>query len=159
MLDWDSAIDYYIFVSLLRGGDMITKNYLLFTHDGTKWKFGAYDIDATYGLDWDGKSFLAANAGCTLAVLADTHRVFELIKTYKKDALKARYQQIRNSVMSEDNVSLMFRNFAGIIPKPLLDEDNRKWTMIPNTNTNNVQQIIDWYRLRCLLIDKEIELM
>lgn len=159
MLDWDSAIDYWIFVALLCGGDMITKNYLLFTHDGTKWKFGAYDIDSTYGLSWDGTSFGAANRGCTFDACAGNHRVPELIKRYKKDALKARYKELRGSVMSEDNVSCMFRNFAGIIPKHLLDEDNRKWPLIPNTNANSVQQIIDWYRLRCLYIDKEVEMM
>lgn len=158
MLDWESAIDYYIFVALLRGDDMYSKNYLLFTHDGVKWRFGAYDIDSTYGLYWDGTKFVpACHSSCGIAMLADTHRVFELIKTYKKDAFKTRYQQLRNGIMSEDNLACMFRNFAGIIPKTLLDEDCKKWTTIPNTNVNNVQQILDWYRLRCANIDKMVE--
>lgn len=155
MLDWDSAIDYYIFATLLRGEDIVTKNYLLYTHDGTKWKFGAYDLDSTYGLHYSGTSYLPALGGL-LYGYSNLHRVFELIYTYKKDALKARYQQIRNHVMSEDNIALSFRNFSGLIPRPLLDEDNRKWTTIPNTNTNNVQQILDWYRLRCQYLDAEV---
>lgn len=163
MLDWDSAIDYYIFVALLRGDDMVGKNYLLNTYDGTKWFFGAYDMDSVFGLHWSGQSFLPATTGTTFAAsmakIAENHRLFELIKTYKKDALKARYKELRTGVMSEDNVGMMFRNFAGQIPAPLLDEDNKKWTKIPNTNGNNVQQILDWYRLRVATIDAEIDKM
>ena len=158
MLDWQSAIDYFIFVVLLKGEDMVGKNYLINTYDGTKWFFGAYDLDSTYGLWWDGSHFTSAG-GCSFADVAASHRVFELIYLYKKDELKARYEQIRASVMSEDNVALAFRNFAGAISRPLLDEDNRKWTGIPNTSTNSVNQILDWYRLRVANTDKEVEAM
>lgn len=165
MLDWDSAIDYYIFISLIRGNDMVDKNYILATHDGTKWFFSAYDMDCTYGLAFDGAKFFSATKDAldgqtwNMTQIAARHRLFELIKTYKLDALKARYAELRASVMSEDNVAFMFRNFAGGIPKLALDADNRTWPTIPNTNVNNVQQIIDWYRIRCAYIDKEIEAM
>ena len=159
MLDWESAIDYYIFVALLRGEDMITKNYLINTYDGTKWFFGAYDLDSTYGLHWDGKSFIGATDGFTIKSMASSHKVFQLIRTYKRAELKERYWELRNGVMSEDNVAKMFRNFAGQISRPLLDEDNRLWPGIPNTNANNVNQILDWYRLRVATLDKEVENM
>ena len=159
MLDWESAIDYYIFVALLRGDDMITKNYLISTYDGTKWFFGAYDLDSTYGLHWDGKYFMAATSGIKFKDIAGMHRVFELVRTYKKAELKARYKKLRSTVMSEDNVGLTFRNFAGTISRPLLDEDNRKWPGIPSTNANNLSQLLDWYRLRVAFLDAEIESM
>ena len=165
MLDWESAIDYYIFIGLIRGNDMIDKNYLLSTYDGTKWFFGAYDIDSTYGLHMMGTHFFAATSDepegqmWNMTQIASFSHIFGLIKTHKLDALKARYTQLRQTVMSEDNVAYMLRNFAGQIPKPLLDEDNRVWPTIPNTNVNNVQQIIDWYRIRCAYIDKEIDAM
>jgi hypothetical protein len=160
MLDWESAIDYYIFVVLLRGGDMITKNYLINTYDGTKWFFGAYDLDSTYGLKWDGKRFdPATDDNYKFRSVSLQHRVFQLIRTYKRAELKERYKELRNTVMSEDNVAVTFRNFAGAISRPLLDEDNRKWTGIPNTNVNNINQILDWYRLRVATIDAEVESM
>ena len=159
MLDWESAIDYWIFVALLRGDDMMTKNYLLDTYDGTKWIFGAYDMDAVFGLHWNGETFLPATSGCTFADLAATHKIPELIIAHKKDALKTRYTALRAGVMSEDNVATTFRNFAGQLPMLLLDEDNRVWPTIPNTNCNNVQQILDWYRLRCAMLDAEVDAM
>ena len=47
-LDWDSAIDYYIWTVVCQGTDMVDKNYLLTTFDGTKWCFTAYDMDSTF---------------------------------------------------------------------------------------------------------------
>ena len=157
MLDWESAIDYYIFVALLRGDDMVGKNYLLNTYDGTKWFFGAYDMDCTYGLHWDGSKWLNAGGGMTIINAANAHRVFELIKTYKTDALKARYSALRSGALNENIVAELFWNFYGGIPKPMLDEDNRKWPGIPNTSVNNVYQILEWYRRRVIEIDKQIE--
>jgi len=156
MLDWDRAIDYYIFTVLLRGDDMVDKNYLLIKRGDSPWLFGGYDMDCTFGLYWDGSKFIEANILTKFAGVAETHRLMNLIYTYKRDELIARYKHLRNTVMSEDNIALAFLNFAGVFPRPLMDEDNRKWPTIPNTNVNNVQQAIDWYRRRCIVIDKEI---
>lgn len=156
-LDWNSAIDYYIFTCLLRGQDMTVKNYLMVTYDGVKWFFGGYDMDSTFGLYWNGKSFDAANSGTMPAYYASIHRVMELIKTYKKDALKARYAQLRAGVMSEDNVSTLFGNFIAGIPTPLLVDDVRKWPTIPSTSASNLAQITSWYSRRVKAVDAAIE--
>ena len=156
-LDWQSAIDYYIFCVLVEGADMTQKNYLLSTFDGTKWFFGAYDMDCTYGLHWNGGSWLAADNTPSFAEYANVHRVMELIKLYKKDALKARYAELRETVMSESNVATMFANFCGQIGKPVYLEEAKKWPMIPNTSTNDVAQIRDYYRMRVAYADKWME--
>lgn len=156
-LDLNSAIDYYIFTCLLRGQDMTVKNYLMVTYDGVKWFFGGYDMDSTYGLYWNGQSFDAANSGTMPAYYASIHRVMELIKTYKKDALKARYAELRASVMSEDSVATAFSNFMADIPTPLLVDDVRKWPTIPSTSASNLAQIVSWYERRCKAVDAAIE--
>lgn len=66
-LDIDSAIDYFIFSCLINNTDGLDKNYLLDTWDGTKWYFTAYDMDGTFGNNWDGKSYIAADDGATFA--------------------------------------------------------------------------------------------
>lgn len=156
-LDWDSAIDYYIYVFMLRGGDMVDKNYLLVTFDGVKLYFSAYDIDSTFGLAWDGKTFDAADSGVTPSICAGVHRVFELIKTYKKDALKARYAELRAGALSEDNVALVFNKWAAGIPSPLLVDDVRKWPTIPSSSASNTAQVVSWYERRCKAMDAAIE--
>lgn len=155
-LDWQSAIDYYIFVSLLRGGDMMDKNYLLATYDGTKWFFSAYDIDSTYGLGWDGRS-IGSSTGFSFMTFAGANKVMDLIRKYKTSELKARYAEIRDAIMSEDNVAVEFLNFVGLIPTVIFNEDVRKWPTIPSTASSNVAQILNWYRMRVAVIDKEME--
>jgi hypothetical protein len=156
-LDWQSAIDYYIFTVLVEGADMTCKNYLLSTFDGTKWYFSAYDMDSTHGLHWNGQSFLAANINPTFTSYAAEHRVMELIKTYKKDALKARYAQLRETVLSESNLATVLNNFTGKIPTPVYMQDVKKWSSIPNSSVNNASQIRDYYRMRVAYADKWIE--
>ena len=160
MLDWDSAIDYTILCALIDHRDGVGKNYLLHTWDGMKWTVDAYDMDSIFGNRWDGTQFYAAQTGgVTFGYLKVRHRVAELIMTYKLDALKARYKELRAGVLSEDNVATMFINFAGQIPSAALHEDNLIWPTVPSTNVNNVHQVIDWYRRRVQAIDAEIDAM
>lgn len=156
-LDWQSAIDYFIFTVLLCGQDMCRKNYLLATYDGTKWFFSAYDMDSTYGLQWHGNGFDSTKSYPWLNDY--NHRVMELIYTYKKDELLARYEEIRNTTMSEGNVYHKFTNFATAIPSPVLVEDVKRWPTIPSSSASNTAQILNWYRLRSSFIDKEVESM
>ena len=156
-LDWESAIDYYIFTVMLGGGDMTDKNYLLATYDGVKWFFSAYDMDTTYGIDWDGKKFFSPNATVKIHSYATIHRVMDLILSHKLYELKQRYKALRGGVLSEHNVNTMFYNFMSAIPRQILEEDARRWPTIPSTNVNDVNNIINWYRARCAIIDTEMD--
>lgn len=156
-LDWDSAIDYYIFTCLIGGMDMGAKNYLLSTYDGRKWFFGAYDMDSTYGLWWDGTQFLPDNHYPTVVWYANYHRVMWLILNHKLDAFKARYAELRTGALSENNVALAFSNFINKIPTTVYMEDAKKWPGIPGTAANNLAQILNWYRMRAAVLDKEVE--
>ena len=156
-LDWQSAIDYMIFTVLVSGHDMTEKNYILVTFDGVKWYFSAYDMDSTHGLYYNGEKWLPADHAPNFVTYAASHRVMELIKTYKKDALKARYAELRETVMSESNIATLFANFCGQIPKPVYMQEAKKWPLIPNTSTNDITQIRDYYRMRVALADKWIE--
>jgi hypothetical protein len=159
-LDWDSAIDYYIFTALLCNHDGMRHNYLLSTYDGVKWFFTAYDMDTTFGSFEGGRTWLGYDTNAAkLYNFSNLHRAMELIKLYKKDALKARYKELRQGVLSESNVSVLFSNYCAKLPKALLDEEVKIWSGIPSTSVNNFAQIIDFYRGRCAVIDNEIEQM
>jgi hypothetical protein len=156
-LDWESAIDYYILLALVGGTDMVSKNFILATKDGVKWLFSAYDMDTTFGLAWDGKSFTAPIGEATFALIAREHRVFDLIKAYKTEALKQRYRELRSTIMSDANLFEAFVNFVGSIPSVVMDADRKLWPTIPNTSVNTVQTLLEWYRQRVIAIDAEVE--
>lgn len=157
-LDWNSAIDFYIFNVLIGSYDCVRKNYILVTLDGKKWYFSAYDMDSTFGLKWTGKGFLySRDAEPTPSIYSVRHKVMQLIATYKKDELKARYEYIRKNVLPEYVVHGDFYNFSYEIPKIVLEEDWRKWPSIPNTHGSTIAQILDWYRTRIEYMDAEME--
>lgn len=156
-IDLDSAIDYYIFTCLVTGADMTDKNYLLGTFDGVKWFFNAYDMDTTFGNHWAGTAYYQVAYGPTFRQFSNTHQLMHLIYTYTPEKLKARYKQLRKDALSLSNVYYMFYNYSVNIPKALLDEEVKIWTKLPGTNTNNIDQIMTNYRLRCEMLDNEIE--
>ena len=156
-LDWESAIDYCIFVILTNGIDMISKNYLLVTYDGVKWFFSAYDMDSTYSLWWDGSKFIEPyTRDVTIEHFSGRHRIMELINKYKSEELHARYKQLRETVMSEEQVALAFTNFGAAIPSTVFAEDAKKWPTIPSTSVNNTDQILNFYRMQVRKADKEL---
>lgn len=155
-LDWDSAIDYLIHVVVEKGTDAVDKNFLLTTFNGTKWYFTNYDRDTTYGLVWDGSAVDRPVSNCSFDECADTSRVFELIKRFKTDALKARYKQLRGNVLSESRIYQKFENFAWAIPSPVALEDVKTHPTILGSSVNGVDQICRWIRQRLLIVDNWI---
>ena len=156
-LDIDSAIDYYLHVVMLRGGDMVDKNYLLCTFDGVKWFFNAYDMDSTFGLAWDASQLDRPVTNINFVECAAGNHVFELIKNYKKNEIKARYTELRKDTFSESRMAQLFENFAWDISTPLLVEDVKLYPTIRGSSVNGIDQICRWTRQRLEACDKWID--
>lgn len=153
-LDWDSAIDYVIFSMLISNIDGACHNYLLSTYDGVKWAFTPYDMDMVFGVGYSWTFDPVWNPA--IQHFSRQHRVWELVTTYKKSELKARYTQLRNDVLSEDYVITAFANFINKFPKAMFDEEVKIWPEIPNTSMHNFAQIADFYKRRCDFVDRQI---
>lgn len=156
LIDIPSAIDYLIFVVLEKAGDGTDKNYLLVTYDNVKWYFSAYDMDTVWGLQWDGSGFVSPGAGLTFANYGAKHKLMELLLANKGAEIKARAQKLCKGAMSEVNVYNKLTDFSAKIPQALLDENCRRWPLLRSTSQSNVPQILNWYRLRRIFIDSEI---
>jgi len=152
-LDWESAIDFMIFRELINAWNLDKRNYLLSTYDGVKWFFTPYDLDDTYGKSGF-STFYEAKYGTPYDI---GHKLYDLVLDNKKDALKARYTELRNGAMSDDNVVKMFTNYIGGIPAAVLAEDAKKWPGTPNTAVNNLGQIVDYYLRRAKWLDEYME--
>ena len=167
--DIDSAIDYYIFVCCISGHDNLRRNTLYATYDGVKWFISAYDLDTTYGSNPYGTALFPVKTERTqfyeAANGSTRHRLFELIYKYSKDKLKARYAELRSTVLSDENVWYAFNNFVCNIPRAIYNMDAEKWAdkrcnqlwPMPATTTANVENYIQYYRMHTALLDKEME--
>lgn len=165
-LDVDSAIDYYIFAVALKGLDILSKNAIFATYDGVRWFMSAYDLDCTWGVTWDGSTFLEAVDGnrysynsCSFYRLTGMNKLFALLYKYKKPEIIARYKQLRETILSPSYVASHFYNYAKYIPLVAYKAENELWTDIPCTSANKVEQIAQWYSERVNLLDAEIKEM
>ena len=156
-LDIDSVIDYMIFTSLISAADGVTKNYLMLSYDGVKWYFSAYDLDSTFGNWQDGWLSQQPSGVPTLADWNRSNRAMHLVYTYGKDRLKARYRELRDGILSVENVRKMFIDYVSNISHALKDEELKLWPQTPASEVHNINQIVEHYRLRSEFIDKEIE--
>ena len=157
-LDWDSAIDYYILSVLIANYDGQWRNYLLYSYDGVKIGISAYDLDVIYGNRATGKYFHAADvAAPTFTGFAGNHKLFELIWTYMRPQLRERFDELVSGILSEANVTNEFTNFVLGIPLSVYVDNERLYPQIPSGAANNVNQILNFYRMRLELAKEWIK--
>lgn len=157
-MDIESVIDYFIFVNCIGGHDNLRKNILYGTYDGTKWFMSAYDLDTTYGSNPYGRSWYPVkNSRNQFKECTIMHRLAKLMYDHSKERLKTRYQELRSSVLSDENIWYMLNSFANAIPKGVYDMDAKKWETMPATSTANINNYMNFYRMHCVYLDKEIE--
>lgn len=155
-LDANAAFDYYIFRALIGDGDGLTKNQGLVCYDGTKWIHTVYDLDTAFSGSGTGSNHEDPESN-DWARYKKYNKVFNLIYTYSLEELKERYHDLRNSVLKESNVYNMFANYINDIPLGLYIQEAKLWPHVPNSSTQSLQQIANWYRLRCQWSDAYID--
>lgn len=158
-LDIQSAIDYYIFMYDVCGLDGLAKNMLLATYDGRLWRCGAYDMDSTFGLFWNGSKFVAATYRCPEDYQETNSLLWERIEANFLPELKARQAELRKTVLSYANIVTHFERFMDVIGLDLYAEDLTIYTGIPSGSTNNIKQIRDYVRYRQAYVDAEFAAM
>lgn len=156
-LDIQSAIDYYIHQYVICGLDGLAKNMLLATYDGTTWYCGAYDMDSTFGLFWNGSRFVSSDYACPEDYQEQFSLLWERIEENYVSELKARYAELRKTVYSLSNMVTKFERFMDRIGLDLYSEDLTIYTGIPSGSTNNIKQIRDYIRDRLVYVDGEFE--
>ena len=160
--DINSLIDYYIFQYVVCGLDSMAKNQLFFTYDGTKWIASSYDMDSTFGLYWNGQSFVSATYRMqedyeSMGSGRPGNLLYIRLEKLFYEEIKARYAELRAGVLSYANIVNEFERFMDVIGKDLYAEDLTIYTGIPSGNTNNIQQIRNYTRDRLTYVDTQIE--
>lgn len=157
-VDINSVFDYFIFTCCINNYDALSRNILYGTYDGVKWFMSAYDMDATHGCDPYGSSWYTVETGRTeFAAAKAIHRLAYLMYTYSKSKLVARYKELREGILSEENVWHEFSQFIVDISSRNYDVDRKIWSAMPGTALANISQYMNYYRMHCSLLDKEIE--
>lgn len=148
--DIDSLIDYFIFGVVSCGLDAFGKNQLYMTYNGSKWFATMYDMDSTFGLWWNGSSFVASDyARESFQDFKDGQGNLLYIRLAQLfyEEIQERYAELKAGALSVANLINRFERFTDIAPIELVKEDyasttgGGKFTGIPSKDTNNIQQI------------------
>lgn len=162
-----SLIDYYIFIYsiLMYGG--LAKSQTMLTYDADKYLANIYDMDTTWALYWNGKSFISVTTACPEGYehTAGYNLLYErLVKNFATE-IKARYAELRSTVLSDANIINEFERFMDVVPPDLYAEDfasttaGGKFTEIPSADTNNLQKLRDIIVNRMAYCDEQIPLI
>lgn len=172
-LDISSVIDWDIFARVFLLSDSLDLNQIFFTYDGTKWYEGAWDLDATMGNSYNGHITYEYNTVFQdgyLIIASHGHQsnlLYDTIESLFTSQFKARYAELRSSVLSEENILDVFEKFYTPIQHldGLYAEDTATTTgggafvNMPGTADNNIQQIRAFMKARLAYMDGVIEAM
>lgn len=147
-LDVQSAIDYYLHQYVIAGLDGLGKNMLLATYDGVKWYLSAYDMDSTFGLWWNGESFVSAEYRCPYDYEQPYNLLFERIRNLFREEMVTRYAELRDSVYSYANIISHFEDFCGLVGSENYADDLVVYPEIPSAENNNLWQLRNYVRDR-----------
>ena len=153
----DSLIDYHLFGLMSCGLDAYGKNQLYMTYNSRKWIAGMYDMDATWGLWWDGAKFVAKDYDRSQYQDfqdGEGNLLYIRLEQCFYEEIQRRWSKIRSGSLSVENILLRFERFVEIAPEALVKEDyaattaKGEHTGIPLKTANNIQQIRDFVEYR-----------
>ena len=143
-LNFDSTINYYIMMNCSWLSDNAGKNMLLATYDGKVWYPTLYDLDTSWGTHWKGTSLYNYSSG---VVNGSNSLLWQRIEKLYKKEIAARYFELRQSVLSKENIMAEFNNFKASIPQEVLDRETAKWNTaehpIPGYDISQIEEYIN----------------
>jgi hypothetical protein len=119
------------------------------TYDGQKWIATMYDMDSTWGLWWNGSSFVATDYDRSEYQDfkdGEGNLLYIRLENLFYEELKARWAELRSGALSIENIINRFERFTDIAPAELVKEDyasttgDGKFTGIPSKSASTIQQ-------------------
>lgn len=165
-----SLIDYYLFSYAICHLDGLGKNQLFFTYDGIHWIASAYDLDSTFGLYWDGASFVSE----TYQMPEDyeptrehgtSNLLYDRVASLFQARIKNRWKQLYSGALSPINIIKHLEKFTDICKPYVVEEDHAATTGygafvdIPSKDVNNIRQLRDYAIKRLNYTDSMINLL
>ena len=163
--DIDKCIDSMLYTFLICADDNTSKNILWVTLDGKVWFSSMYDMDGTWGMRWNGNIEFDENSMLISAFEdgqglppernhTNLNLLWEKIYINYYDRVCERYWELREEILTEQNITDYFREFFYAIPNSVREAEKQKWTGVPTQNIDHLQQILDFASKRIDVMDK-----
>ncbi len=123
-LNLDATLNYYVMLNYCWLPDNLGKNMLLATYDGNVWYPSLYDLDTSWGANWQGNDLYDYKN-----TLLSTNKslLWERVEEQFKEEIATRYFQLRSTILDTDYILTKFNDFYGSIPQETLGRETAKW--------------------------------
>jgi len=150
-LDKNNVVDYYCFADFLAGADFVFKNLQFITWDGTKWFIMPYDLDMTYGLDFDGTT---GRFPPNFDTFQGNDFWAKVYVAYRSD-IEARYAELRrNGLFTVDHIYKNMKVLMDMYPSQLLELEYQKWPL-PSLAYTSFPDVMEWVKQRIVFLDNK----
>ena len=163
--DVDKCIDSMIYTFFICADDNTSKNILWVTLDGKVWFSSMYDMDGTWGMRWNGNIEFDENTHPISALVdgkglapernhSNLNLLWEKIYINYYDRVCERYWELRQEILTVENITENFEAFFDAIPDSVRDAEKQKWTGVPTQSIDHLAQILDFAEKRIEVMDK-----
>ena len=171
--DYPMLRDYYLFIDLLLATDNHGKNLFWYAYDtqgpeGDKLSLAPWDLDGTFGQDWDGVITNTKDVTLDFDTYIKNYEhgqfaIFDFIKSrseWQQD-LKDRYAELRiKGVISGDSIANRFANYASLFEASLADQrEQNMWSKTYHSRHKDIQggatYAESWIRRRVNWLDQK----
>lgn len=171
--DYPMLRDYYLFIDLLLATDNHGKNLFWYAYDiqgpeGDKLSLAPWDLDGTFGQDWDGVTTNTKDVTLDFDTYIKNYEhgqfaIFDLIKSRSEwlQDLKDRYAELRiKGVISGDSIANRFANYASLFEASLADQrEQNMWSKTYHSRHKDIQggatYAESWIRRRVNWLDQK----
>lgn len=171
--DYPMLRDYYLFIDLLLATDNHGKNLFWYAYDtqgpeGDKLSLAPWDLDGTFGQDWDGVITNTKDVTLDFDTYIKNYEhgqfaIFDLIKSRSEwlQDLKDRYAELRiKGVISGDSIANRFANYASLFEASLADQrEQNMWSKTYHSRHKDIQggatYAESWIRRRVNWLDQK----
>ena len=142
-LDLDATLNYCILVDFAFLRDNTGKNMLMATYDGKIWYPSLYDLDTSWGTNYDGLELLDYEN--MMADFGEYNNLARRMEMIFPQELHDRYFELRSSILTKEHVMELFHDFDAAIPEDAKAKETERWGEdIPGYGFEQIEAYLDY---------------
>lgn len=154
-IDLESAIDYFLLMFLECGVDSAARNLIMLTYDGgNKWYCSAYDKDMTWGSGLIGAPTYNPRLPFPAGYNNTNSLLWERLTALFGDAIWGRWNELKNTILSADNIKAEFNYFWKDVADEDYEADASKWPSMPQATLDFKTRISNFIDARWQYTDE-----
>jgi spore coat protein CotH len=153
-----NAVDYYIFLNLLRATDNTGKNVFIAKYkENEPYFYVPWDLDGSFGTIWDGSKVNTVN---DIMYNGMYKRMWnDGSENGFKEKVKQRWQELRYKIITQENLLAMFqKNFDYLYNNGVYEREKMAWTAFQlDEIEDQFDYMGNWIRRRLNFLDERFE--